>query len=114
MNSQMARRNFYFLLFLGLSLFVFRTPLRMLVSFSLEHDYGSHIILVAPISIYIMYLARRKVFSKVQFGLRAGSGLFLPGAEVCWLAYKHSPSLGQDGYFSLMILSPVLLWISRF
>jgi len=114
MNSQMASRNFYFLLFLGVSLIVFWIPLRMLIGFSLEHDYGSHILLVPLVSVYIMYLARREVFSRVQFGLRAGSGLFLTGTVLCWLADKHSPSLGQNDYFSLMILSIIILWISGF
>jgi len=50
----------------------------------------------------------------VQFCLRAGSGLYLSGAVLCWLAHKHSPSLGQDDYFSLMILSIIVLWISGF
>jgi len=114
MNSQIASRNFYFLLFLGVSLFVFWIPLRMLIVFSLEHDYGSHILLVPLVSVYIMYLAKREVFSRVQFGLRAGSGLFLTGTVLCWLAHKHSPSFGQDDYFSLMILSIIIVWISGF
>jgi hypothetical protein len=63
------------------SLFVFWKPLSGLIPFSFTHDYGSHIILIAPASAYIIYVNRREIFSKLQSSLLAGSLLFTAGAE---------------------------------
>jgi exosortase len=92
---------------------MFWKPLRTLVAFSLEHDYGSHILLIPAVSAYFLYWERREVFSKVQFSLLAGAALFVAGG-VWWLAHAHPPFSGENAYFSLMILSVVLMWISGF
>jgi exosortase len=114
MHNQAVRRHFYFLAFAAVSILVFWTPLKTLVAFSLEHDYGSHILLIPVVSGYFIYLAKREVFAKVQFGFLAGTTLFLAGAILWWLAHKHSTLSGENAYFSLLILSVVLLWISAF
>jgi exosortase len=114
MHNQAVRRHFYFLAFAAVSILVFWTPLKTLVAFSLEHDYGSHILLIPVVSGYFIYLAKREVFAKVQFGFLAGTTLFLAGAILWWLAHKHSTLSGENAYFSLLILSVVLLWISVF
>jgi exosortase len=96
------------------SLFVFWKPLGGLISFSLTHDYGSHIILVAPASAYIIYLKRQEVFSRPQSGFLAGSMLFLAGAILYWFSHRRAltflPSDDQSGE----ILAIVMLWMSGF
>jgi len=96
------------------SLFVFWKPLSGLISFSLTHDYGSHIILVGPASAYIIYLKRREIFSKPQSGLLAGSMLFLAGAILYWFSHRRALTLLLSGYESAEILAIVILWISGF
>ena len=112
MNSELCRRHLYFILFVLGSLFVFWTPLRQLITFSLTHDYASHAILIAPASAYLIYLRRREVFSRVQASFLTGSSLFLAGA-ISWLAaHRYSPL--QSDYFSLEIAAIIVLWISGF
>ncbi len=111
-GSKLFRRHLYFLTFVLGSLFVFRTPVRQLISFSLTHDYGSHIVLIGPASAYLIYLKRRQVFSKVQTNVFTGSSLFLAGA-IAWLAAHHYSPLHSD-YVSLEIAAIIVLWISGF
>jgi len=96
------------------SLVVFWKPLTGLIRFSLTHDYGSYIILVAPASAYIIYLKRREIFSQLQSGLLAGSILFLAGAILYWFSHRRVLTFLQSGYESAEILAIVILWISGF
>jgi exosortase len=112
MDGKLLRRHLYFLFFVLASFFALWTPLRQLVSFSLTHDYGSHILLIVPISTYLIYLKRREVFSNVQTKLFTGSSLLVAGA-MSWLAAHHYSPIHTD-YFSLEIAAIILLWISGF
>src|SRR4051812_12464407 len=72
----------YFWLFAAASSLAFWAPIRNLITFSVTHDYGSHILLIAPLSIFLVYLKRQKIFSVQVDSTRkqtivAGSGLFL-------------------------------------
>jgi len=116
--SGLFPRHLGFLFFLLTSALVFWIPLRNLISFSLTHDYGSHINFIVPISAYLIYAKRNEIFSKVQSSRLVGSVVLLAGAILSWLAEKrfvekHSPSL-ESNYFSLLILAIVLIWISGF
>ena len=109
-------RHFYLLFFIALSCFVFWAPLRNLITFTLTHDYGSHVLLIAPLSIFLIYLKRHKIFSvrvdpDRKETIIAGSGLFLLGL-IFFLASKYRP-LSPDK-LSLEILSLVVLWMSVF
>lgn len=112
MRSDLFRRHLYFLLFALGSVVVFWTPLRALLRFSITHDYGSHIVLVAPASAYLIYLKRRLIFSQLQFNFFTGSSLFLAGAILGWAAHFSSPF--RRDYLSVEILALVVLWMSGF
>jgi len=113
-HSELLRRHLCFLVLVICSLFVFWKPLSGLISFSLTHDYGSHIILVAPASAYIVYLKRREIFSNLQSGLLAGSVLFLAGATFYWFSHRWVLTFLPSDYESAEILAIVMLWISGF
>lgn len=112
LRGQVLRRHLYFFCFVLGSVFVFWTPLKHLISFSLTHDYGSHIILIGPASAYLIYLKHREVFSSVKTNVVTGSTLFLAGV-ISWSAAHHYSPL-HTGYFSLEIAAIILLWISGF
>ena len=112
MRSDLFRRHLYFVLFALGSVVVFWTPLRDLISFSMTHDYGSHIVLVAPASAYLIYLKRRLIFSQVQFNFFTSAGLFLAGAILGLTAHFDSPF--RRASLSVEILALIVLWISGF
>jgi exosortase len=115
-RNKFAGAHFYFWLFAAVSCLAFSVPIKNLVAFSLTYDYGSHIWLVGPMSIFLVCLKRRKIFS-VQTDsngkkpIIAGSGFLLLGLSSLLLS-KYWP-LSADK-LSLEILSLVILWISVF
>jgi exosortase len=115
-RNELARRNIYFALFVVASLFAFWGPIKKLIEFAASHDYASHILLVGPLSIFLVYLKRQKIFA-VQFdstrkkNIIAGSSLFLI-ALISSLISKYQPLSTEK--LSLQILSLVVLWISAF
>lgn len=113
-QSDLFRRHLVFLLFVVGSVFAFWTPLTRLISFSLDHDYGSHIVFVVPASAYLIYLKRHEMFSRARADLLVGSVLFLAGTILWWLAARYSPPSLQGDYFSLVILAIVIIWMSGF
>jgi exosortase len=112
MSRNLSRRHLYFIVFVLASFVLSCTPLRKLLGFAVTHDYGSHIVLIGPVSAYLVYLKRREVFSKVQTDAVTGSGLFLAGAVSWSVAHYYSP-LHSD-LFSLEIATIIVLWISGF
>ncbi|MCU1307813.1 MAG: hypothetical protein JWN45_2508, partial [Acidobacteriaceae bacterium] len=65
MLSELSRRNNYFGLFIAISGLAFWGPIKQLTEFAMSHDYGSHILLIVPVSILLVYLRRDEVFSDV-------------------------------------------------
>ena len=115
-RTESSRPHLYFWFFAAVSGLAFWVPIRNLIAFSLSHDYSSHILLIAPLSIFLVYLKRHEIFSNLQVPLNrktiiAGSSLFLLGLSFV-LVSKYRP-LGS-AKLSLEILSLVLLWISSF
>lgn len=112
MDKQLLRRHLCFLAFLAGSIVLLWTPLRSLFSFSMTRDYGSHILVIAPISAYLIYLKRRQVFSDAQSGVIAGGSLFLAASALWFAAHRYSAL--NTNYFSVEIAAIILLWISGF
>jgi exosortase len=116
MRSEMFRSTACFALFVVISSVAFSAPIKQLIGFALTHDYGSHILLIAPISIFLIYLRRQKIFS-AQVGpdrkrtILAGSGLLVLGS-IFLLVSKYQPVSADK--LSLEILSLVILWILVF
>jgi exosortase len=113
-RSPLLQPDLWFVLFLAVSLVVFWKSLRTLVSFSLTRDYASHIILTVPVSAYLIYLKRSKIFSAATNGIVPGSILFLIGTVFWWLAEQSSRSPLRENELSLITLAIVIIWISGF
>ncbi len=108
--------HFYFWLLVAMSCLAFWVPIRNLIAFSLSHDYGSHILIIAPLSIFLVHLKRNQIFSNLQVRVNrktiiAGSSLFLLGL-VFLLVSRYQPLTAEK--LSLEILSLVILWFSVF
>jgi len=115
-RNELVRRNIYFALLVVASLLAFWAPIKNLVEFVTSHDYATHILLIAPLSIFLVYLKRQKIFSVQVDSTRKqtviiGSGLFLL-ALIFLLMSKYQPLSTEK--LSLEILSLVILWISVF
>ena len=111
---ELRRRHLMFsILFLG-SLVAFWMPLNRLITFSLSHDYASHILLVVPASAYLIHRKRSEILAAVQTGPSVGSVLLLGSASFLWLAQCYFPVSGDQDQLSLSIFSSVVIWIAAF
>jgi exosortase len=116
MRSDMFRSTACFAVFVVISSVAFWEPVQQLIGFAVTHDYGSHILLIAPVSIILVYLKRQNMFSVQvepdrKLTIMAGSGLFLLGL-IFLLLSRYQPLNPRK--LSLEILSLVMLWLSVF
>jgi exosortase len=112
-------RNALFLFLIIVSLFVFWTPLRTLLDYSLrvgDHDYDkySHILLIPFISMVLVFLERKRIFASVQYGYRIGAILLFAGLIVNWSAGWGLNQLGAENSLSVRVLGLVVFWIAGF
>jgi exosortase len=115
-RNKSSAPHFYFWLFAAVSCLVFWVPIRDLIAFSLTHDYGSHIFVIVPLSIFLVCLKRHEIFSNLQARLNrktfiAALSFLLLGLSVALVSKYQRLSADQ---LSLEVLSLVLLWISVF
>jgi exosortase len=110
--SEILRRHLCFASFFLGSLFVFWMPLRNLIHFALSLDYGSHILLIAPVSAYLIHVKRRAIFSNVQSDWSTSSILFLAGTALGWFAHNHFRF--DSDYLSVEIVGLIILWEAGF
>lgn len=112
MRNKLSLRHLYFCLFVAVLSLAFWVPIKQLITFSLAHDYGSHILLIIPLSAGLIYLEREEVFSGAGVDLVAGLIVLVLGLILLLAARDFSPL--QSEKLSVEILALVVLWISGF
>ena len=107
-----------FLSWVVVSVFVFWTPLRTLVDYSLrsghEFDKYSHILLIPFITIVLVFLERKRVFTNVEYSPRVGILLLLIGLTLNFSAGWAWDQLGAENSLSARVLALVTVWIGGF
>jgi len=110
-DKSLTRRSLCFAFLFAGSCLSSLTPLKNLALFATTHDYGSHIFLIVPISVCLIYLNRNQVFSKVRSNVVPSLVLFLTGGTL--RAYAFNTRGGSD-HLWLEIVSLLLLWTAAF
>jgi exosortase len=110
----MKARNLCFLLFVILSATVFWIPLTTLVNLSSHDEAYSYILLIPLISLFLIYLERRKVFLNVQHSVSVGPILLLIGITLYYAARRLSLQLSQNDNLSMVVFSAVVIWMAGF
>lgn len=113
MDKNLTRRSLCFAFLLAASCLLSRTPLTNLAVFATTHDYGSHIFLIAPISVYLVYRKRAQVFSTVQSNVLPSLILFLTAGALKSVAYAFD-ARGGIAYLWLDIVALLLFWTAAF
>lgn len=112
-DRNLTRRGVYFGLLLAASCLLFWMPLKDLALFATTHDYGSHIFLIVPISVCLIYLKAGQVFANVQSDVVPSLLMFLTGGGLKWAAHALS-ARGGSGYLGLEIVALLLFWMAAF
>jgi exosortase len=93
---------------------VFSGSLRTLFGLALTHDYDSHVLLIIPVSAYLLYFKRREIFSHAHWSFLPGVTVFLAGAALALVPAVSEHFKTDYNYLSIRILAMVLLWVSSF
>lgn len=112
-DKNLTRRGVCFGFLLAASCLLFWTPLKDLALFETTHDYGSHIFLIVPISVYLIYLKASQVFAKVQSDVVPSLVIFLAGGGLKWAAHALNARGGSE-YLGLEIAALLLFWMAAF
>lgn len=104
-------RYMLFLLLAGGICFLFYAPLRLLIQSVSGSELYSHILLIPPVSIYLVYSRRREIFNEnVRFS-PVGMVLLLAAVSLFFLGKSRGGDLSQNDYLSLMTFGVVIaLW----
>jgi exosortase len=113
-----SSRDIFFLFVVAASLFVFWIPLRTLVYYarqgSNEYDKYSYAIVIPFVCAALLFFERRKIFARVQYGLRTGAVLLVVGLILNGFSIFAQQGLANDIVLSLRILSMVICWLGGF
>jgi len=96
-----------------LSVVIFFLPLRMVLGSAVSVDRYSHILLVWPISLILIYLTRRRVFAQPAYSAW-GAGLYVLTLAAFGLASWKKAALDPSSYISLAILLFAVSWVAAF
>jgi exosortase len=101
------------------SLWVFWTPLRALMDYSLrggDHQYDkySHTLLIPFMAMAMGFFERRRIFTSVQYRFRMGVVLLILGLILNSYAARTENQLGGENSLSMRILALVVFWIAGF
>jgi exosortase len=113
-TRQTTGRNGLFLFFMGLSILIFYSPMRLLVESSLENALYSHIVLIPLVSIYLIFTRRREIFEENNISVIPGIILICSGAVLYFVGRRFTTELVQNDFLSVMTFAAVLCWIGGF
>jgi len=119
LNAPGTPRNLYtaslgFALLCILPLLLAWDSTRALISLTLNDDTYSHIPLIPVVTVFLIYMERRAIFSRVSYGWRIGSLLILPGAVGVLLARTNVVHLSSADRLSVLMFAVILIWMGGF
>ncbi len=108
------RRASAFATLLALTAVAFRGPLARLIQFSFDHEHYSHIVLIPAISVALVALERKRIFSRLETSWPAAFGVLLAGVLVAWLGGGYAASGNENDRLSVAMLAVVLVGVGSF
>lgn len=108
------KRTFLFLAIVIGSVLINPTFFRQLLSFSLENDFSSHILIVPLISVVLILRQRTRIFADVGSSIACGASVFTVGTFCfLWLTFNTTGLHSQD-ILSAKTAAVVLMWLGAF
>ena len=110
----MTWRYVLFTVICVLAVLLFEVPLTVLCRLSQQEEMYSHTLVIAPISLGLVYLNRKRIFLDIRHCVGLGVVLLVAGMILYWLDHRLSPKLDQNDYLSLAVFSFVIVLIGAF
>jgi exosortase len=105
----MTWRNVLFTVICVLAVLLFEAPLTTLFRLSQQQEMYSHTLVIAPISLGLVYLHRKRIFHDVHYCFGLGVVFLAAGMTPYWLSHRSSLNLAQNDYLSLAVFSFVVV-----
>ena len=109
-----ARFHVIFVIFMLASIGLFWKSLTALVSYSLNNESCSHIILIPFVTGYLLFLGRKRIFQFVRPSIPLGIGLISVGVFLNWVGASNAFSLSGNGSLSMVAIAFVFVCIGGF
>lgn len=113
-RSPFVRAHLIFALFLLAAVGLFWKSLTMLITYSLNNESCSHIVLIPFVTAYLLFLERKRIFAFVRPSVLAGLSLVLVGVFFYWMGNSNPFSLSGNGPLSITAFAFVLVCIGGF
>ncbi|HTW23717.1 MAG TPA: exosortase/archaeosortase family protein [Candidatus Baltobacteraceae bacterium] len=107
-------RAIAFLFFCGVPLVLAWDSLSQIARLVTDNGTFSEAPLIPLVSIFLMFLYRRAIFSEVSFGWTPGAAMGVPGLVFVLLARLNVWNLGETNQCSLLIFGILLAWVGAF
>lgn len=105
------KRNLYAIIFTVIGVFIYLNPLRELSILSLKNPLYSHFLLIPIVSVYFLYLNRKRVFSDSSYSPYIGMSVVIAGLAFYWIGFSNVKSLSQNDFLFLCTLGFVT-WLN--
>jgi exosortase len=107
-KESINQRNVMFLLFFVLAFFVAYAPIKAIYTSSVNSGYYSHIVLIPLVSIYLVFLNRKVIFSQVKYSFSAGLPTLLIGVLLYFTGRFSDFGLNENDFTSVITFSAVV------
>jgi exosortase len=113
-SRRVTAHHLWFALFSILSLLFFAGSLGALVRLAAQDDRYSHVLLIPVMTVFMVYLQRRRVFASPRYCPSKSAPLLVLGIAAYYLAQKQFPTLNSNDRLSVVVLAMVLVWTAGF
>lgn len=113
-ESYVNKRNLLFCGFILIAVLMCYMPLKNLLSTSSNREYYSHILLIPFVSVYLLYIKRKEIYSDKSYSFGAGGALILIGIILYAIGQIPDINLNQNDNSSLIAFSAVVLLSGAF
>jgi exosortase len=108
------KQSSVFLALMAVSLLAGWRPLFETFELALQNDTYTHILLILPVSLFMILAERRLLVATAPWSLRAGAAVLLAAATIASSAWIWTASLAADTQLAIRIFALVLSWIGFF
>ncbi|HVB57968.1 MAG TPA: exosortase/archaeosortase family protein [Candidatus Acidoferrales bacterium] len=107
-------RHIAYAALIAASALVCHKRLAALMMYAWTHDSSSQILLIPFVTLYLIWLARKRIFAVTSLSIVPGITAILSGGIVFWIASAESLHLQGNEALCLSALSFVLIWMGGF